>query len=140
MILLVRKLDGLWRLCVNYGALNAATIKDKHLISVVKDLSDELFGTTMFSKLDLHLGYYQIYVRLEDVPKATFWTHEGHNEFLVMPFGLTNTPSTFQSFMNSIFKYYLRKFILKFFENIVVYIRCLEDLVQHQKTTLDTLK
>ena len=102
-VLFQKKKDGALRMCVDYRALNKITVKNKYPVPLVADLFDRLSKATIFSKLDLRSGYWQVRIAEGDEPKTTCVTRYGSFEFLVMPFGLTNAPATFSTMMNEVF-------------------------------------
>ena len=68
----MKKKDESLRLCIDYRKLNKVAIKNKYLLPRIDDLFDQLQGTNTFSKINLRLGYHQLKVREEDIPKTTF--------------------------------------------------------------------
>jgi hypothetical protein len=139
-VFLVKKHNDSWRFCIDYRMLNSVTIKDKFPILVVEELLDELRGMAYFTKLDLWPGYHQVRMVVVNVDKTTFRTHEGLFEFLIIPFGLTNAPVTFQAMMNAILDPFLQRFILVFFDDILIFISSWSEHLRHVHLILSKLQ
>lgn len=98
-VLLVKKKDGGYRMCVDYRALNKITEKERYPLPVIQDLLDRLVDQTMFCCLDLANGYHQIKIAVESRPYTGFVTPDGHFQYRMMSFGLCNAPAVFQRAM-----------------------------------------
>ncbi|KAG8503381.1 hypothetical protein CXB51_001325 [Gossypium anomalum] len=128
------------RMCIDYRQLNKVTIKNKYSLSRIDDLFDQLKGATVFSKIDLRSGYYQLQVKDSYEPKTAFRTRYEHYEFLVMPLGLSNAPAIFMDLMNRIFRPYLDRFVVVFIDDILIYSRDESEHVEHLRIVLETFK
>lgn len=138
-MLLVKKKDGSWRFCVDYRYLNALTVRGQFPIPVFEQLMDELCGASWLSILDLWAGYHQIKLKTGEEYKTAFQTHHGHFEFKVMAFGLCGGPATFQGAMNTVLAPLLRKCVIVFFDDILVYSTSIQDHLIHLLQVLSLL-
>jgi hypothetical protein len=136
----VEKKDGTQRMCVDYQSLNEVTVKNKYPLPRNEDLFDKMKGASVFSKIDLRSGYYQLKIRELDIPKTAFHTRYGLYEYTVMSFGLTNAPTYFMYLMNKVFMEYLDKFVVVFIDDILIFSKTEEEHVKHLRMVLEKLR
>jgi hypothetical protein len=125
---------------MDYHALNEVIIKNKYPLPRIDNLFDQLRGTCVFSKIDLRSGYHQLKIRECDIPKTAFVLRYGLYEYTVMSFGLTNASTYLMYLMNKVFMEYLDKFIVVFFDDILVYSRSEEEHKEHFRLALQKLR
>jgi hypothetical protein len=139
-VLFVHKKDGTLRMCVDYRALNKATVKNQYPLPRINDLFDRLSGAKVFSRIDLRSGYYQIRIAEGEEKKTACRTRYGSYELLVMPFGLTNALATFGTLMNDIFREWLDDFVVVYIDVILIYDSSLEEHVEHLRKVFQRLR
>ncbi|GBG62863.1 hypothetical protein CBR_g34234 [Chara braunii] len=138
-VLFVRKKNRDLRLCIDYRKLNAQTVKSAGPLPRIGDFLERLGSAKFFSKLDLKSRYHELEIR-QDRYKTSFKMRYGHFEWLVMPFRLTNAPTTFQAAMTTEFQHMLDRFVLIYFDDILVYSRSLDEHVEPLRTVLEQLR
>jgi hypothetical protein len=107
---------------------------------IVEEILDKLVVSKFFTKLDMRSSYHQIKMLPNNEYKTALKTHHGHYQFRVMPFGLTNAPTMFQCFMNQLLQPFLRKFILVFLDDILIFSATRDDHLQHIQQVFEALR
>ncbi|WVZ89888.1 LOW QUALITY PROTEIN: hypothetical protein U9M48_036237 [Paspalum notatum var. saurae] len=129
----MEKKDHSLRICVDYRPLNAVTVKNKYPLPRIDILLINL-------SIDLRLGYHQIKIRAEDIPKTAFSTRYGLYEYTVISFGLTNAPAYFIYLMNSIFFEELDVFVIIFIDDILIFSKMEGEHAEHLRIVLQRLR
>ena len=134
---LVEKKSGDWRPCGDYRALNSKTIPDRYPLPFLTDCNHMLYGSKIFSKIDLFKAFHQIPIREEDVPKTAIITPFGLFEFVYMTFGLRNAAQTFQRFINSVLKGL--NFVFGLIDDIIIASPDKETHIKHLRLVFERL-
>lgn len=137
-IVLVKKSDGSIRFCVNYRKLNAATIKDHYPTPLIEERLNSVFGSSVFSDIDLTSGYWQFKMAESATHLTAFICHLGLFEFVRMPFGLCNAGATFQRSMERMLKDL--KFASAYIDDIIVHSKSHGDHLDHLEQVFQRLR
>jgi reverse transcriptase-like protein len=126
-VVLVKKPNGKWRMCVDFTDLNKACPKDDYLLPKIDRLVDSTAGHALLSFMDANAGYHQIPLAPEDQPHTAFITNAGVYCYKVMPFGLKNAGATYQRMVNKVFQNQIGR-------NLEVYV---DDMITKSKQAKD---
>ena len=133
------KKDGSMRMCVDYRDINSQTEKDSFPLPRIDQVWPTLSRARYFASLDLLMGFHQVEVDPRDRAKTAFLTHHGLFIYNVMPFGLCNAPATFQRLMERVLGTLIRRGVLVYIDDVLIYAETPEQLIEILSTVLQLL-
>lgn len=138
-VIIVKKPGGGLRVCIDYRALNAITVKSRYPIPLMQDTLNRISGKKWFTKLDVIAAFNRVRIAQGHEWKTAFTTRYGQFECLVMPFGLCNAPGTFQSYVNDSVREFLDDFVSAYIDDLLIFSDTLEEHKVHVASVLEKM-
>ena len=139
-VVMVKKANGKWRMCVDFTDLNKACPKDSYPLPRIDQLVDSTTGHRLLSFMDAFSGYNQIRMDEADQEKTSFVTSQGLFCYKVMPFGLKNAGATYQNLVNHMFRPQIGRNVEVYVDNMLVKSQDEEIHLDDLQETFDTLR
>ena len=139
-VVMVKKANGKWRMCVDFTDLNQACPKDSFPLPKIDQLVDSTARHKLLTFMDAFSGYNQIQMAEEDQEKTAFITSQGLYYYKFMPFGLKNAGATYQRLVNQMFKKQIGKNVKAYVDDMFVKSKEEKDHLDDLKETFNTLR
>ncbi|KAK0603822.1 hypothetical protein LWI29_009058 [Acer saccharum] len=139
-VVLVKKKNKQWRMCVDFTDLNKAFPKDSFPLPRIDQLVDATAGHELLSFMDAYSGYNQIRMNKADEEKTSFTTDQGLYCYKVMPFGLKNAGATYQRLVNRIFARQIGRNMEVYVDDMLTKSTTTEKHSEDLKETFDVLR
>ena len=140
LILIIKKSNKELRICINYRALNALTIKNRNVSSLIKEIIIKLCAIKIFIKFDIIAIFNEIRIKEDNKERIIFFTRYELFKYIVILFKLYNASSIFQIFINNILRKYLNIFYSIYLDNILIYNNDKIEYLKYIKLILKKLK
>ena len=139
-VVMVKKSNGKWRICVDYTDLNKACPKDSYPLSTINRLVNRATGHHILSFLNAYSGYNQIQMHSLDKEKTDFMTDSNNFYYEVMPFGLKNVGATYKRLMDYVFLDMIGRNMEVYVDDIVVKSNSCEQHVSDMREVFQALR
>jgi len=139
-VFIVKKSEKDFRVCINYRALNVFTIKNRNILSLIRNILVRLYIAKFYIKFDIIAVFNKICIRKSDKNKIAFIIYYSLFEYVIIFFELYNASDIFQIFINKIFREYLNDFCIVYLNNIFIYSNIQEKYIRYIKLVLIKLK
>ena len=139
LVLIIKKFEKNFRVCINYKSLNALIIKNRNCFFLIKKTLTRLCAVKYYIKFDVIAIFNEIRIRKNDKKKTTFLIKYDLYKYVVMFFDFCNVFETFQLYINDVFKKYLNDFCIVYLNDVLIYNNNKKNHIKHVRKILNKL-